>query len=223
MASVNSRPSRSWGALLALAILALAPIYFALGAVAVPFLGPWTWDKYLTGAGIVGGVASIVSLVGAARPRSLANELKQVETSTIQSLQAASDELQRLSEKSREAEGRISELQLQQQRMEVAVRKASLALFLEDQASFSQKRILDEVEKNPRIRAALDDLQQQRKGLLELEKTIEEDEDVKLLRGLLDDERRKRDREDVLRGLPLYPLVRPYVELMRALQTLILR
>lgn len=218
---MNSRPSRSLGALLALAILTLAPIYFVLGAVGVPFLDFWTWDKYLTGAGIVGGVASIVGLVGAARPRSLVSEIKQVETSTIQSLQAASDELQRLSERSKEAEGRISELQLQQQRMEVAVRKASLALFLEDQASFSQKRILEEVEKVPRLRAALDDLKRQREELLELEKTLEEDEDVTLLRGLLEDERRKRDRDDVVRGLPFYSIVRPYVELVQALRTLI--
>ena len=184
--AVRSAPSTRWASLGQLIIKVtqvLAPLYFVAGAVIVA-LDHWEWSDYLSIGGLVGGVASVVGLVGLGR-RTLVSDVLQLEAETIASVVNAANELDDLLSKKAEAHQHIDELAIQRKRLEIIVKKASLALFLKEQHRLYENRVAEALDQMPQLRADIDELKRLQVQLRDLEEEIASHEDVKLLTEIM--------------------------------------
>jgi len=115
-----------------LLLLPLCILYFLVGAVLM-----WTkvldQQTYLSGAGIVGAIASVLGLLSFLRPALSRSDIENIETESLQKLGEVSAEIRKLEEARTRTAHQITDLETQKRQMELLVRKASMSLFLKEQ------------------------------------------------------------------------------------------
>lgn len=121
-------------------VLPLCVLYFIVGIIFV-WANVISQDKFLTGAGIVGAVASVIGLFSFLRPTLSTTDIQNIEAKSLQKLADVSAELKTLEEARSEASLAITDLEEQKKQMELLVRKASMSLFFKEQYSHHQQKI----------------------------------------------------------------------------------
>jgi hypothetical protein len=99
--------------------------YFVLGWGAVYF----EWlpkDTYLTYAGIVGGLASVLGLLAFTRPTLTNSDLRELELNSLKSIAETTEELQQMEQQRTQTREEIASLDTKKKEMELLVKKASL-------------------------------------------------------------------------------------------------
>ncbi|WP_435955049.1 hypothetical protein [Dryocola sp. BD626] len=87
--------------------------------------------------------------------------------------------------------------------MELLVKKASMALFLREQLSYHERRILSEVQSNEVITHGLSEISEIKIKLKALDEEIELSPDVNFLRAVIKDaSRRMPTIDEVTEGMP---------------------
>ncbi len=176
--------------------------YFCGGWIAVYF--EWlSKESYFSFAGIVGGLASVVSLFSFTKPVLTKTDLQEIEIDSIKSIAKTTEELNDLEEKREQTQEELGNLRLQKKEMELLVKKASLALFLKEQYAHHEEQIVKSIEKNKELNehlSAIDELKRKREALNE---EIESDQNVELLYEIMRSASRKQPTLDkVINDLP---------------------
>ena len=161
-------------------LLPLCILYFLVGAILI-----WTklldQQTYLAGAGIVGGIASMLGLLSFLRPALTRSDIQNIETESLQKLGEVSSKIKKLEEARSQTATQISDLETQKKEMELLVRKASMSLFLKEQYEHHKKIILEHLKEEPNLVSSITELSAIDKKLTALEEEIEKDENVELL------------------------------------------
>lgn len=180
-----------------LMILPLCILYFLVGAILV-----WTKilneQTYLSGAGIVGGLASVLGLISFLRPAISRSDIQNIEAESLQKLADVSSEIKKLEETKSIKANQIDDLEAQRKEMELLVRKASMSLFLKEQYSRHSKGIQDHLQAHPEIVKSLDNIATIKSKLDVLDEEIESDPNVELLKLIMATAKTRKSPIDIM-------------------------
>lgn len=166
------------------AIILLCIMYFLGGWIAVYF-GWILKETYFSYAGLVGGLASVVGLLSFTRPALSSTDLQQIELSSLKSVTEISEKLQELEKRRAVTQGELENLDIQKKKMELLVRKASLALFLKERYAHHEKLILEGIKNSPGLAENLAELQVFSRKISALNQEIDADPNVDVLKDIM--------------------------------------
>lgn len=196
-------------------IILLCITYFIGGWGAVHF-GILTKDLYFSFAGIVGGLASVVGLFSFTKPGLTKTDLQEIEIDSLKSIAKTADELQGLEIEREKTEEELGDLRIQKKEMELLVKKASLALFLKEQYSHIEEKILGEVQANDVLQESLSEVIELKRKLSALDEEVEADPNVTLLREIMASASRKQPTlDETIENFP--PVIRMLFLVVREL------
>lgn len=139
-------------------------LYFIFGAILL-----WNnillLETYLGGAGIVGGVASVLGMLSFLRPALTRSDIQNIETDSLIKLAEVSSEIKKLEEERSKTATAINDLEKQKKEMDLLVRKASMVLLLKEQYSHHEKKIINFYNSNSDIQNSLIELSSLEKNL----------------------------------------------------------
>lgn len=185
-------------------VIALCVAYFVLGWIA-SYFGWLTRDNYLLYAGFVGSLASVVGLVSLARPSISRSDLESIESKNWEAIAESSKRLEDITAAQAKNKQELDNLEIKHQEMELLFRKASLRIFLTEQAAHHERVVLEELDRNPRLRQSLAEFTDASSKLRALEQEIDANPHVAELQTVLDASRRRRsDLRNMLDGAPWY-------------------
>jgi hypothetical protein len=176
-------------------VILLCISYFIGGYVAVHF-GLITQDQYLTYAGIVGGLASVAGLFSFIKPALTKDDLQSLELESLKSLVETTEQVKGLEEKRLQAKSEIGDLEVRKKEMELLVKKASMSLFLKEQYSQHEHKILSHLKSDDSLKESLSQIADIKNKLDALEEEIEADPNVETLREVIKSANRKQDSLD---------------------------
>jgi len=199
---------------LILILLPLCIMYFLVGAILM-----WTnvldQTTYLTYAGVVGGIASVLGLLSFVRPALTQTDIQNIEAESLQKLGEVSVEIKRLEEARSKTATQITDLETQKREMELLVRKASMSLFLKEQYDHNKKVILEHISKEPKLVESISELSAVEKKMTALEEEIEKDDNVELLRRIIHESRTTPSTLDAaIENAP--PITRTLLRILKA-------
>lgn len=189
--------------LLAILIL-LCILYFAGGWVAVQ-LNFLEESTYFSFAGLVGGLASVLGLLSFTKPALTKSDLQEIEIESIQSIAKTTEELGSLEKERATTKKELGALAVQKKEMELLVKKASLALFLQEQHTYLEDKIRDVVDSNSELKESLLKIQEISEKMSLLDTEIEQDSNVEKLKEVLAAASKKQSSiDDVIEELPIF-------------------
>lgn len=187
------------------AIILACIAYFVGGWIATRF-GVVTKDDYFAYAGIVGGFASVAGLLALTRPALTQSDFKSAEIEALKSMAATAEQLEKLQSTRAQTEQEIDGLAIKKKEMELLVKKASLALFLKEQYSHHERQVIEELEKNDHLRAALSAASESAEKVQALDEEISVDPNVSQLREIIKAaSRRESTVDEMLKDLGPLP------------------
>lgn len=187
-----------------LLVIALCVAYFVLGWIAAYF-GWLTRDNYLLYAGFVGSLASVIGLVSLAKPSISRSDLENIESQNWEAIAESSKRLEDITAAKAKNKQELDNLEVKRQEMELLFRKASLRIFLAEQAAHHERVVLEELDRNPRLRQSLSEFTDASSKLSALEQEIAANPHVAELQTVLDSSRKRRsDLSSLLDGAPWY-------------------
>jgi hypothetical protein len=175
------------------------------------FIGGWfavrydivSRDDYFAYAGIVGSLATVAGLLALTRPAITQSDIKSIELGTLKSVADTAEQLQQLQSTRAKTVQEIDGLAVKKKEMELLVKKASLALFLKEQYSYHERKILEEVAKNEALTRALQDAGATADKIAALDEEIDLDPNVLQLREIIATaSRRELTFEEALSVMP---------------------
>ncbi|MCL1048911.1 hypothetical protein L2755_04610 [Shewanella abyssi] len=183
-------------------LILLCITYFIGGWIAVHF-GLFDKDVYFSYAGIVGGLASVVGLFAFTKPALTKTDLQEIEMDSLRSIAKTTDELRGLEETRAKTKEELGDLAVQKKAMELLVKKASLALFLKEQYSHLEKKVIEEVSSNTELNESLEKLKEVSQKLNALNEEIDRDPNVSQLKDILSTaSRREPTLDDAIEQMP---------------------
>lgn len=197
-------------------------VYFLIGLIFV-LVNVWSVETYITWAGIVGGLASVIGLLSFFQVQSNKLNLHELELTALQELIEKSRELDQLEQQRLTTLNDIDNLELQKQQMEVLIRKASLSLFLQEQLKLYTSKIQDEISQNSVLARNLAEVRDINTKLNVLEQEIENDENVILLQKIIKEAKRQEASNTVVIESPLFRLAFNISEIATQVASLAIR
>jgi hypothetical protein len=165
--------------------------YFVAGGAAL-YRHLMSKDTYLTYATVVGGLASIAGLVALTRPAITKSDIQAIEIDSLKSLTATEEQLKSLELARARTQGQIVTLEEKRKEMELLVKKASLALFLNDQYLYHERQIAEEVARNADLRTSLEKAKDAAEKLEALNEEININPNVQLLKEIIESASRRQ-------------------------------
>lgn len=200
-------------------VILLCITYFIGGYIAVRF-GLITQEQYLTYAGLVGGAASVAGLFSFLKPALTKSDLQKLELDSLKSLAETTEQLKAIETKRSQAKTELGDLEVRKKEMELLVKKASISLFLKEQYSQHEQKILSQIKGNETLSENIAELKEIEGKLHALEEEIESDSNVATLREVIDSANRRRDvlDEAINESIKAMPsIIRPFLIIFRAL------
>jgi hypothetical protein len=192
----------------------LCILYFVIGIILV-----WTnvipQQYYLNGAGIVGGIASVLALFSFLRPVLTTSDLKALESDSLHKLAEVSNQIKQLEDARSRTTNAITDLAKQKKEMELLVRKASMSLFLREQCEHYQEKVLNHLQTQPSILKILSEYQSSRNKLNALDEEIKADDNVELLQSILAGARRQKSLIDEMIDNAHSPILKGMLQVFR--------
>lgn len=196
-------------------VILLCVVYFLCGWAAVQ-IGWVEKDDFFAYAGLVGGLASVASLVSLTRPTITPSDVQNIEASALRSIAETTSQLAQLRTTRSLTEQEIGSLELKKKEMELLVKRASLALFLKEQHAFHERAVLEELGRNTRLKTSIEEAIEASKKLTALNEEIETHPNVKELKEVIETaSRRAPTIEETMQSLPssvrfMYTLFRSF-------------
>lgn len=178
-------------------IILLCIAYFICGYVFVYFQFI-SQDQYFAYAGIVGGLASVAGLFSLIKPTLTKDDLQSLELNSLKSLIETTEQVKALEQKRLQARSEIGDLELRKKEMELLVKKASMSLFLKEQFSQYEQKILSRINIDEFLKESLIQIEEIKVKLDALEEEIESDKNVDTLRNVINSANRRQDTMDEL-------------------------
>ena len=197
-----------------IAIIILLCVAYFIGGYAAVHFGFITQDQYLTYAGIVGGLASVAGLFSFIKPALTKDDLQSLELDSLKSLAETTEQVKTLEEKRLQAKSEIGDLEVRKKEMELLVKKASMSLFLKEQYSQHEQKILSHVKSSESLNESLAQISDIKSKLDALEEEIDADPNVDTLREVIKSANRKQDSlDEAIDAMP--PLTRTLFIVLR--------
>ena len=188
-------------------LILLCITYFIGGWIAVHF-GVFNKDTYFSFAGIVGGLASVVGLFAFTKPALTKNDLQEIEMDSLRSIAKTTEELSDLEKTREKTKEELDGLAVQKKEMELLVKKASLALFLKEQYSHLEKKVIEEISSNSQLNENIEKLKEVSNKLDALNEEIDSDPNVSQLKEILNTaSRREPTLDDAIEEMPPFTKV----------------
>lgn len=196
-------------------VIVLCILYFIGGWVGV--YAEWiTKDSYFAYAGIVGGLASVAGLFALTRPAITRSDVEAIEIDTLKSMAETAEQLKTLESARAKTREELDDLAVKKKEMELLVKKASLALFLQEQYTHHERQVLEEIARNPRLREDLEKATESAQKLEALNEEIESNPNVQQLKEIIASaSRRQPTLDEAISDLP--PTMRRAFLLVRAM------
>lgn len=184
-------------------IILLCIGYFIGGYVAVQFQ-LITNDQYLTYAGIVGGLASVAGLFSFTRPALTKTDIKALELDSFKSMVESTEQLKILEEQRAQTKTELDDLEIRKKQMELLVKKASMALFLKEQYSQHEQKILTRIKVDETLKESLIQIEEINIKLDALNEEIDKDPNVETLRNVIKSaNRRETSLDEAVEAMPI--------------------
>jgi hypothetical protein len=170
--------------LIIVAIVVLC-VFFIVGGIAAYF-GKLDKEIYIVVTGIVGGLASVIGLIGLlSKPSITASDMRQVEVELVQGLadtmKTVSDYESRISTNKQE----IDRLEKERAGIELLVRQASLKVFLEEKLKNIAGEIDKKVGADARLLELLTDYVDASSQVVKIDGQIQQSERAELIQQIL--------------------------------------
>lgn len=130
-------------------------------------------STYNQTATIVGGVASILGLLGLIAPSINSTDLKTIEVDALKNLAKTAEEIQKKEAELNLRQNSITQLELQQKELEFLVKKASLSLFFKEQLVRYYEKLEGLVDDNKEISRTIKEIKELEFKISDLDIEIE--------------------------------------------------
>lgn len=194
-------------------IIILAVIFFIFGYVLV-LLGYLKQENYNQIATIVGGLASIIGLLGFVLPSLKTSDIKNIELETLKSLAKTAEEIQKKEAELTTKQSDLTKLELQKQELEFLVRKASLNLFFKEQMERYYETLDKQISDNKEISRTIKEIKELEYKIVELEIEIEKSPNTENILKIIE-EARKHRRTNIELSTPFDFLIEPFIRILR--------
>ena len=169
----------------------IAVLFFVVGYVFVIF-GLLEQTHYNQIATIVGGLASILGLLGFVLPSLTTSDIKSIEIDTLKSLAKTAEEIQKKEAELNTKQNDLTKLELQKQELEFLVRKASLNLFFKEQMERYYENLDKLIADNKEISRTINEIKELEYKIAELEIEIEKSPNTENILKIIDEARKHR-------------------------------
>ena len=185
---------------------------------------------YINLAGITGGLASVIGLIGLVRSPLTRRDFENVEWESLAKIAETEKQLAALDGRKAQAHSELQQLTRTREELTDIVKKASTVLFLRDELEKSSESIVAFLENNPDFRKQLQDYRENTQRLTALNEELSVHPDVELIGDVLSrvQSRGVFRRKELMETLDQIPAFGPIFKLaiivldsyMRALQIL---
>ncbi len=179
--------------LLLLSILGLI-IVSAGGYIAVSFdiLPVGMTEFYNDHFSFVTGIASVIGLLAFASTNKIkSTDFESEEIEKFKSLMRTAEELEEIEHNRNQTEKDLQELERKKKVMEISVKKAGLVLFYREQNSKHTEIVSSKIESDKELKNAIEELIEASSKLSALQEEIESDENVDIIKEILEVSKRK--------------------------------
>ena len=173
------------------AFIIIAVLFFVVGYVLV-ILGLLEQTLYNQIATIVGGLASILGLLGFVLPSLKTSDIKSIEINTLKSLAKTAEEIQKKEAELNIKQNDLTTLELQKQELEFLVRKASLNLFFKEQMERYYETLDKQISDNKEISRTISEIRELEFKIEELEIEIEKSPNTENILKIIEEARKPR-------------------------------
>ncbi|HCE57645.1 MAG TPA: hypothetical protein DER09_07480 [Prolixibacteraceae bacterium] len=173
-------------------IVIIIAVIFFIGGYILVILGKLEQAQYNQIATIVGGVASILGLLGLALPRLKTSDIKSIEIETLKNLAKTAEEIQKKEAELNIKQNDLTRLELQKQELEFIVKKASLNLFYKEQIERYYDTLDKQISDNKEISRTLNDIKEIEYKIEELKIEIEKSPNTESIMQIIEEARKHR-------------------------------
>lgn len=215
---------------IAILLILLTAIFFAVGWVFVSN-GAIDQTTYINLAGIVGGLASVIGLIGLVRSPLTRRDFENVEWESLAKIAETEKQLASLDGKKAQAHSELQQLTRTREELADLVKKASALLFLREELDRSAQSIVTFLSNHPDFRDQLESHRDNTQRLNTLNEEMSVHPDVELIFEVLSRVRGRRAvrHKELMETLDQIPLLGPIFKLallvldsyVRALQILL--
>lgn len=195
----------------AVSFIIIAVLFFIVGYIFVVFaiLKQSLYNEIAT---IVGGLASILGLLGFVLPSLKTSDIKSIEIDTLKSLAKTAEEIQKKEAELNTKQNDLTKLELQKQELEFLVRKASLNLFFKEQMERYYENLDKQISDNKEISRTINEIKELEYKIEELSIEIEKSPNTENILKIIEDARKNR-RAKVEINTPLDFLIAPLIQI----------
>jgi hypothetical protein len=194
-------------------IILLTAIFFAAGWW--PVKKGWiTEQTYLTAAGIVGGLASVVGLLGLVRSPLTRRDFENVEWEAVTKIADSEKQLLELEGRKAKAHSELDQLTRTRQELSDLVKKASAVLFLQEELDRSSQNLSKFLGKHPGLRKELEEYSENVSRLKALNEEVQHHPDAELIAEVLWRSRNRAvvRRSELIETFNQIPLFGPFLK-----------
>lgn len=142
---------------------------------------------YSTHFSFVTGLASIISLLAFVSSKKIrSTDFESEELEKLQSLMKAAEDLQAMELNKSQTEKQLLELERKKKLMEISVKKTGLVLFYKNQVERYDPIIKQKIESDAELKVAIKESLEARERLKSLNEDIESDENVEIIKSILE-------------------------------------
>lgn len=170
-------------------IIIIAVLFFVIGYIFV-LTGFLKQEMYNQIATVVGGLASILSLLGLVSPSLKESDIKTIEVETLKSLAKTAEEIQKKEKELNSKQNDLTQLELQKQELEFLVRNASLNLFFKEQMERYYETLERQVSESKDISRTINDIKELDYKINELNIEIEKSPNTENILKIIEDARK---------------------------------
>lgn len=183
----------------AIIFIILAVLYFIVGYIFV-IMCKLEQSLYNQIATIVGGIASILGLLGFVLPTLRTSDIKKIEIDTLKSLAKTAEEIQKKEVELNTKQNDLTKLELQKQELEFLVRKASLNLFFKEQMERYYEILDKQITDNKEISRTINEIKELEYKTAELKIEIEKSPNTDNILKIIEDARKHRSTKSDIKS-----------------------
>lgn len=174
-------------------------ILVSVGGYIASYAG-WLSDDlkslYSTHFSFVTGLASVIGLLAFASTRKIrSTDFESEELEKLQKLMQAAEDLEAVESNKSQTEKQLLDLERKKKLMEISVKKAGLVLFYKSQVERYGPIIEQKIETDDELKLAFKESIDARDRLVSLHEEIESDENVDLIKSILDKQESNKDND----------------------------
>lgn len=136
------------------------------------------WDTYWKIVGVVGGMASIIGMLGIALNPLTDADIRNFRTKSLVELAQTAAEIENKQGMLKEANEQLTSLKIKKDELEVLVKKASLVLYYKEELDRLYQRLLTLLDKNREINETIVSIRQAETNASSLNAEIEQNDDI---------------------------------------------